>query len=95
MADPTTRALHVGCGAALLNLRVAAAHHGLAAATTLLPAPSDPAFLAAVRLDALPTPRATGPTRRSAPSTPRSRTGTPAATRSTSSRSPTRSAPAS
>ncbi|MEU0626191.1 nitroreductase family protein [Streptomyces sp. NPDC005989] len=50
-ADPSTRALHVGCGAALLNLRVSAAHHGLAAATTLLPAPSDPAFLAAVRLD--------------------------------------------
>ncbi|MFE2929848.1 Acg family FMN-binding oxidoreductase [Streptomyces sp. NPDC059278] len=50
-ADPTTRALHVGCGAALLNLRVSAAHHGLAAATTLLPDPSDPAFLAAVRLD--------------------------------------------
>ncbi|MEV5204261.1 nitroreductase [Streptomyces sp. NPDC053720] len=57
-ADPTTRALHVGCGAALLNLRVSAAHHGLSAATTLLPAPSDPAFLAAVRLDAGPdTPR--------------------------------------
>jgi hypothetical protein len=51
-ADPATRALHVGCGAALLNLRVSAAHHGLAAATTLLPSPSDPAFLAAVRLDA-------------------------------------------
>ncbi|MEU2133371.1 nitroreductase family protein [Streptomyces sp. NPDC018352] len=50
-ADPSARALHVGCGAALLNLRVSAAHHGLAAATTLLPAPSDPAFLAAVRLD--------------------------------------------
>lgn len=44
----------MGCGAALLNLRVSAAHHGLAAATTLLPAPSDPAFLAAVRLDAYP-----------------------------------------
>ncbi|MFE7109127.1 Acg family FMN-binding oxidoreductase [Streptomyces sp. NPDC057575] len=53
-ADPSARALHVGCGAALLNLRVSAAHHGLAAATTLLPAPSDPAFLAAVRLDAAP-----------------------------------------
>ncbi|MFE6668365.1 Acg family FMN-binding oxidoreductase [Streptomyces sp. NPDC057697] len=53
-ADPTCRALHVGCGAALLNLRVSAAHHGLGAATTLLPEPSDPAFLAAVRLSAGP-----------------------------------------
>ncbi|WP_326766190.1 nitroreductase [Streptomyces sp. NBC_01591] len=53
-ADPSTRALHVGCGAALLNLRVSAAHHGLEAATTLLPVPSDPAFLAAVLLDSHP-----------------------------------------
>ncbi|WP_329197445.1 Acg family FMN-binding oxidoreductase [Streptomyces sp. NBC_01435] len=50
-ADPTARALHVGCGAALLNLRVSAAHHGLDAATTLLPDPSDPVLLASVRLD--------------------------------------------
>ncbi|MYQ83510.1 MULTISPECIES: Acg family FMN-binding oxidoreductase [unclassified Streptomyces] len=50
-ADPTGRALHVGCGAALLNLRVSAAHHGLDAATTLLPDPSDPVLLASVRLD--------------------------------------------
>ncbi|MFJ8371768.1 Acg family FMN-binding oxidoreductase [Streptomyces sp. NPDC094461] len=50
-ADPTGRALHVGCGAALLNLRVSAAHHGLEAATTLLPDPSDPVLLASVRLD--------------------------------------------
>ncbi|WP_406382188.1 Acg family FMN-binding oxidoreductase [Streptomyces sp. NBC_01618] len=48
-ADPATRALHVGCGAALLNLRVSAAHHGLEAVTTLLPEPSDPALLATVR----------------------------------------------
>ncbi|GAA2454650.1 nitroreductase [Streptomyces pulveraceus] len=50
-ADPTGRALHVGCGAALLNLRVSAAHHGLETATTLLPDPSDPVLLASVRLD--------------------------------------------
>ncbi|MCX4731418.1 nitroreductase [Streptomyces sp. NBC_01363] len=53
-ADPSTRALHVGCGAALLNLRVSAAHHGLDAATTLLPEPSDPVLLASVRLDDRP-----------------------------------------
>ncbi|MFC5913056.1 Acg family FMN-binding oxidoreductase [Streptomyces pulveraceus] len=50
-ADPSARALHIGCGAALLNLRVSAAHHGLDAATVLLPVPSDPAVLATVRLD--------------------------------------------
>ncbi|MDK0520178.1 nitroreductase [Streptomyces sp. ML-6] len=49
--DPATRALHVGCGAALLNLRVSAAHRGLHAVTTLLPDPSAPAMLATVRLD--------------------------------------------
>ncbi|MFB7914793.1 nitroreductase [Streptomyces sp. NPDC056061] len=49
-ADPATRALHVGCGAALLNLRVSAAHHGLDTVTTLLPEPSTPAVLAIVRL---------------------------------------------
>jgi nitroreductase len=53
-ADPATRALHVGCGAALLNLRVSAAHHGLEAVTTLLPEPSDPALLATVRFDVRP-----------------------------------------
>ncbi|WP_405682452.1 Acg family FMN-binding oxidoreductase [Streptomyces sp. NBC_00057] len=53
-ADPATRALHVGCGAALLNLRVSAAHHGLDALTTLLPEPSHPAALATVRLDVRP-----------------------------------------
>ncbi|MFG2628988.1 Acg family FMN-binding oxidoreductase [Streptomyces sp. NPDC048473] len=53
-ADPATRALHVGCGAALLNLRVSAAHHGLDAATALLPEPSAPAVLATVRLGIRP-----------------------------------------
>ncbi|QHC23878.1 Acg family FMN-binding oxidoreductase [Streptomyces sp. GS7] len=50
-ADPTTRGLHLGCGAALLNLRAAAAHAGHRTVTTLLPDPGAPAVLAAVRLD--------------------------------------------
>ncbi|MFB6941397.1 MULTISPECIES: Acg family FMN-binding oxidoreductase [unclassified Streptomyces] len=53
-ADPFARALHIGCGAALLNLRVSAAHHGLDAVTTLLPTPSDPRLLAVVRLSIRP-----------------------------------------
>ncbi|WP_406415991.1 nitroreductase [Streptomyces sp. NBC_00873] len=57
-ADPSARALHVGCGAALLNLRVSAAHHGLDAVTALLPDPSASTVLAHVRLDVRPdTPR--------------------------------------
>ncbi|MGV4928095.1 Acg family FMN-binding oxidoreductase [Streptomyces sp. BHT-5-2] len=51
LADPTTRGLHLGCGAALLNLRVAAAHAGHRTITTLLPDPHTPALLASVRLD--------------------------------------------
>ncbi|MFJ2242884.1 Acg family FMN-binding oxidoreductase [Streptomyces sp. NPDC086796] len=49
-ADPSTRGLHVGCGAALLNLRVSASHRGLDAVTTLLPVPADPDLVATVRL---------------------------------------------
>ncbi|KUF12903.1 Acg family FMN-binding oxidoreductase [Streptomyces silvensis] len=49
-SDPAHRALHIGCGAALFNVRVAAAHAGLAARPTLLPDPADPALLAAVGL---------------------------------------------
>jgi hypothetical protein len=49
-ADPTTRGLHLGCGAALFNLRVAVAHTGWAASTTLLPDPAEPRLLAVVRL---------------------------------------------
>ncbi|MGW3659701.1 Acg family FMN-binding oxidoreductase [Streptomyces sp. NPDC005151] len=57
-ADPSARALHVGCGAALLNLRVSAAHHGLDAVTALLPDSSASTVLAHVRLDVRPdTPR--------------------------------------
>jgi nitroreductase len=50
-SDPTNRALHLGCAAALFNLRVAAAHAGWEAATRLLPDPDDLRLLATVRLD--------------------------------------------
>ncbi|MEV7282151.1 hypothetical protein [Streptomyces sp. NPDC093111] len=48
--DPDHRGLHLGCGAALFNLRVAAAHHGRHAVPRLLPAPDDPWRLAEVKL---------------------------------------------
>ncbi|GAA2304358.1 hypothetical protein [Streptomyces violaceusniger] len=46
--DPELRALHIGCGAALMNLRVAVAHEGWEAATRLLPDPVAPMLLASV-----------------------------------------------
>ncbi|MFJ9736660.1 Acg family FMN-binding oxidoreductase [Streptomyces sp. NPDC101166] len=49
-SDPGDRALHIGCGAALFNLRVAAADAHLIPGTTLLPDPRDPRLLAAVHL---------------------------------------------
>lgn len=49
-ADPTGRALHLGCGAALFNLRVAAAHAGWQPQAALLPEPADPDLLATVHL---------------------------------------------
>lgn len=49
-SDPDLRALHLGCGAALFNLRVSAAHSGLHAGVHLLPDASDPLVLATVRL---------------------------------------------
>ncbi|MFF4232428.1 Acg family FMN-binding oxidoreductase [Streptomyces sp. NPDC001820] len=49
-ADPADRALHLGCGAALFNLRVAAAHAGREPDTTLLPDPANPWLLAEVGL---------------------------------------------
>ena len=48
--DPDHRALHIGCGAALFNLRVAAVHGGLAPEVRLLPDPGDDRLLAVVRL---------------------------------------------
>lgn len=49
-SDPDNRALHIGCGAALLNLRVAAAHADLVPQIRLLPEPQDPLLLAGVHL---------------------------------------------
>ncbi|NEB63136.1 nitroreductase [Streptomyces diastaticus] len=49
-SDPGNRALHIGCGAALFNLRVAAVHASLVPLTRLLPDRRDPSLLASVRL---------------------------------------------
>ncbi|MCX3062768.1 Acg family FMN-binding oxidoreductase [Streptomyces beihaiensis] len=49
--DPDRRALHLGCGAALFNLRVSAAHAGLRPEVTLLPDPGRPLLLATVHAD--------------------------------------------
>ncbi|MEU5522941.1 nitroreductase [Streptomyces sp. NPDC047860] len=51
-SDPDNRALLIGCGAALFNLRVAAAYADLVADVTLLPERGDPLLLAAVQLSA-------------------------------------------
>lgn len=48
--DPHGRALHLGCGAALMNLRVAAVHGGWHPGTRLLPEPWDTELLASVQL---------------------------------------------
>jgi hypothetical protein len=48
--DPTHRALHLGCGAALFNLRVAAAHAGWEPTVELLPDPAFPELLATLGL---------------------------------------------
>ncbi|MQY01976.1 hypothetical protein [Actinomadura macrotermitis] len=48
--DPAGRGLHLSCGAALVNLRLAAALLGRGAVVRLLPDPSRPTVLAAVRL---------------------------------------------
>ncbi|MEU3821520.1 nitroreductase family protein [Streptomyces sp. NPDC030392] len=45
-SDPSTRGLHLGCGAALFNLRVAAADAGWEARITARPDPADPELLA-------------------------------------------------
>jgi len=46
--DPSTRGLHLGCGAALFNLRVAAARAGWEPDVRLLPDPADPETLAVI-----------------------------------------------
>ncbi|MFF5342327.1 Acg family FMN-binding oxidoreductase [Streptomyces althioticus] len=50
LADPDGRALYLSVGAAVFNLRVAAAHLGWQPAPHLLPDPHDPDLLATVRL---------------------------------------------
>jgi nitroreductase len=45
-ADPAGRSLHISCGAALFNLRVAAEHIGFHPRIRLLPDPSDPTLIA-------------------------------------------------
>lgn len=49
-SDLDDRGLHIGCGAALFNLRVAAAHADLFPETRLLPDQHDPLLLARVHL---------------------------------------------
>ncbi|MFI9722662.1 Acg family FMN-binding oxidoreductase [Streptomyces sp. NPDC052396] len=49
-SDPDARALHLGCGAALFNLRAAIANAGFHPSVTLLPDSDDAALLATVRL---------------------------------------------
>ena len=49
-SDPHGRAVHIACGAALFNLRVAAAMAGRLAVARLLPEPAEPLLLATVRL---------------------------------------------
>jgi nitroreductase len=50
VADPAGRAVHIACGAALFNLRLAAAIAGREPVITLLPDPGQPLLLATVRL---------------------------------------------
>ncbi len=54
VADPAGRELTLSCGAALLNLRVAAARARRACAVRLLPHPAEPDLLAVARLTGVP-----------------------------------------
>jgi nitroreductase len=49
-SDPHGRAVHIACGAALFNLRVAAAAAGRQAQVRLLPTPAEPLLLATIKL---------------------------------------------
>jgi len=48
--DPHGRAVHIACGSALFNLRLAIARAGYEPVARLLPGPRDPLLLASVRL---------------------------------------------
>jgi nitroreductase len=50
VADPQGRALLVGCGAALFNLRLAVTHLGREPVVRLMPHPTNPVLVASVRL---------------------------------------------
>ena len=50
VGDPDGRAVHIACGAALFNLRLAVAAGGREPVTRLLPDPAQPLLLATVRL---------------------------------------------
>lgn len=50
-SDPDGRNLHVSCGAALFNLRVSAAYHGVTCDVELLPDPGDRRLIASVVLE--------------------------------------------
>jgi nitroreductase len=50
VADPGSRAIHIACGAALLNLRIAAAAAGHETELRLLPDPGDRLLMAEIRL---------------------------------------------
>ncbi|MFE2143452.1 Acg family FMN-binding oxidoreductase [Streptomyces sp. NPDC059456] len=52
--DPDHRALHLGCAAALFNLRVSAVHHGLRARVRLLPDGMRPWLLATAAITGPP-----------------------------------------
>lgn len=54
VADPEHRELVISCGAALLQLCVAAAHDGAGADVTLLPRAGEPDLLASVRWNVVP-----------------------------------------
>ncbi|MFI8100817.1 Acg family FMN-binding oxidoreductase [Streptomyces sp. NPDC086023] len=53
-ADPDHRALRIGCGAALFDLRVSAAHRGLLAQVPTGPHPADPWWYATVGFTTAP-----------------------------------------
>lgn len=55
--DPNGRAVHLACGAALFNLRIAVAAGGREPVTRLLPDPAEPLLLATVRLGGRHRPR--------------------------------------
>jgi nitroreductase len=48
--DPDGRAMLMSCGAALMNLRLAAEHYGHSSVVAMLPDPADPTLLATVDL---------------------------------------------